>query len=78
MTEEVESKVGMFSNIQWIRVEDDLPPRVVNVVVSVSGVFGIAFRSFDTGNWVCVFLAKPRNDPVTHWAHIPPGAIELL
>lgn len=76
MTEENEFKARLFSNIEWISVKDDLPDRVVNVIVSSGGVFGIGFRSFDTGGWEYVFLSKPTNGPVTHWAHIPLGAAD--
>lgn len=65
-------EAGLFSNIQWISVEEDRPDRSVDVIVSVSGVFGIAYlSSFFAGNWVYVYLSKPTNGPVTHWAHIP-------
>ncbi len=77
MIEETEFKVGLFSNIQWISIKDYLPERVVNVIISSGGVFCIGFRSFDDGEWVYVFLSKPTDGPITHWAHMPSGAIGI-
>lgn len=61
--------------IDWISVEEELPDKVVSVCISAGGVFGIGFRSFDSGEWVYNFISSYTTMPVSHWTPLPSGVL---